>query len=112
VLTFNGRYDDRDKDGFLETRLGEVNPTGYVVMHFRAREGNVRIGFWDLLAVDAPEPLPLATGGCRDDGSQAAGSGGNDPGPQIPEPASVALLGLGGALAMLRRHRRRLVLQP
>jgi len=108
-LTINGTGGDWDKDGFLETSSGDVNPLGYVVFHFRDHDQNVRVLLGFLLGGPAIAPNPSTGGGGGGGGGGFDGFGPpptQPPTEQIPEPTSLVLLSAGGALLLRRRRRR------
>ncbi|HET6429418.1 MAG TPA: PEP-CTERM sorting domain-containing protein [Phycisphaerae bacterium] len=118
-LTFKAHVDDKDKDGFLEGADRGVNPTGYVVFHFRTVWLNERITLGEGGAGLLDVPMMLSGGGAPP-GSEPAVAGGNalpDPSPPplppspprpapVPEPATVLLLAAGMTLLTLKRRRR------
>lgn len=119
-ITIAGTRADDNKDGFLEAAC-DVNPLGYVMLHFRARSKNVRVvlGDWpSLLATDislasngsTPHSLPelpsMPQPPCTPQPPQVE----QPPVPpsvpgQVPEPATLGMLVIGG-LFMLRRRIR------
>lgn len=114
VLTYRGTYYDADKDGWVDTRTEDVNPLGYVVLHFSTRWKNVRIGMGGLLGTDIVVNAPLDTGWIPPEGDAywPAGLGGDTPvpdepdpprGPDVPEPASAVLLMFGASALLARR---------
>ena len=114
VLTYQGTYHDADKDGWVDTRTANVNPLGYVVLHFSTREKNVRIGMGGLLGTDIVVNAPLDTGWIPPQGdtywpapSDEAPPVTDEPdpprGPEVPEPASAVLLMLGAGALLARR---------
>ncbi|HAU37188.1 MAG TPA: hypothetical protein DCX07_05670 [Phycisphaerales bacterium] len=127
-LTYLSQLDDADKDGFLESLTGDVNPNGYVVLHFSAWSKNVRVELGHMLDVG---PMPSVT---RDLGvlSQQGGPQGGEvtygttwetlldapppaprepespagpTAPTIPEPCTALILLGGAALGILRHYR-------
>lgn len=121
VLTFLATLPDEDNDGFLDGVLEDVNPNGYVVLHFSHKSRNVRIEIGHLLAADGmgtpdqhcPSGLvPFEVMGCGSPASPPSPPAEQEnpapPGPYVPEPASAALFALGGlGVAGLNRRRNR-----
>ena len=117
-LTYKTHVDDKDKDGFLEGVDRGVNPTGYVVFHFRTVWLNERItlgeggaGLLDVPimqsggAAPPPVPGPIICGG-SDLPGPAPVPPLPPPSPEpVPEPATVLLLATGMTVAILRRRR-------
>jgi len=114
VLTYRGTYVDIDKDGWVDTRTEDVNPLGYVVLHFAHWRKNVRIGMGGLLATDIVVNASLDTGWVPpeggtywpaglDDGPSDPGEPDPPRGPDVPEPASAALVLLGAGALLARR---------
>ncbi|HOF19116.1 MAG TPA: PEP-CTERM sorting domain-containing protein [Phycisphaerae bacterium] len=129
-LTYLSRLDDADKDGFLESLTGQVNPNGYVVLHFSAWNKNVRVELGHMLDANNGPPMTRDLGILSQQGSPQGGEvcygtmwetllDAPPPTPQepeapaaptaptIPEPGTALILLGGAALGILRRHRPR-----
>ena len=102
VLTFVDVQPDSNKDGFVDNQMeGQVDPTGYEVLHCRSLWGNVRITlgqpFYHL-----PQSLSFDDiGGASASASPASVP--RTPISSVPEPACLTLL-VAGACAMLRKR--------
>jgi len=112
-LTFEWEAADRDKDGFLEDVDGGVNPTGYVVFHFRSLWLNERITLGDGGAGLLDVPMMLTGGGSTPAAPEPIAAGSEDvpdlppvPPAPVPEPGIVFLLASGVTVVMLRRKVR------
>ena len=124
-LTFLRQETDSDKDGFVErSTLGEVNPTGYVVFHFRSRQLNQRVSLGGegggLLS--SPMNCGGGAGGKREQDrpydwpgpldeddkprEEYPGPDPVDPSPPVPEPATAGFLLIGAVMALTRSCRR------
>jgi hypothetical protein len=112
VLTYQGVYNDADKDGWVDTRISDVNPLGYVAMHFSTRWKNVRIGMGGLLGTDiiVNAPLPKIRSSYRGSGGYMLTGLPEDPSdpeppdrPEVPEPASAVLIMFGAGSLLARR---------
>lgn len=112
-LTFKSEEADRDKDGFLEGVEQGVNPTGYVVFHFRSASLNERITLGDGGAGLLDVPMMRVGGGYRPPEPEPIVGGDDVPGPPppappnpVPEPGVLLLLATGATVAVLRRRAR------
>jgi len=127
-LTYLNSLNDRDKDGFIEG-LGDANPNGYVVFHFRTLLKNERVALGHLLDAPIRAGGPISTGGYLRPAADATPSLENchipwedldkhwppkpeppkrdeKPATVVPEPATLLLMLAAGPMLWRRRGTR------